>query len=147
MRWSDPSAGACGSPHSTAPACGSCDGRATTSDIPSSFSIYDTDDSRRLLTDIGKDLDLDPRKYRPRGLQHQISGLKNELIDHEAFAAGVETESQQVLADVYRQYTERLQRAGAMDFDDLIGNSVAVLTLFDEVGVLLPPDVRAHPHR
>jgi len=101
--------------------------------FPSSFSIYDTDDSRRLLTAIGKDLDLDPRKYRPRGLQHQISGLKNELIDHEAFTAGVETEAQQVLADVYRQYTERLQRAGAMDFDDLIGNSVAVLTLFDEV--------------
>ncbi len=100
---------------------------------PSSFSIYDTDDSRRLLTAIGKDLDLDPRKYRARGLQHQISGLKNELIDHEAFSAGVETESQQVLADVYRMYTDRLQRAGAMDFDDLIGNSVAVLTLFDEV--------------
>jgi len=101
--------------------------------FPSSFSIYDTDDSRRLLTAISKELDLDPRKYRPRGLQHQISGLKNELIDHEGFAAGVETEAQQVLADVYRLYTERLQRAGAMDFDDLIGNSVAVLTLFDDV--------------
>ncbi|MCB9423721.1 MAG: UvrD-helicase domain-containing protein, partial [Actinobacteria bacterium] len=100
---------------------------------PSSFSIYDTDDSRRLLTAIGKDLDLDPRKYRPRGLQHQISGLKNELVDHEAFSATVETESQQVLADVYRMYNDRLQRAGAMDFDDLIGNTVAVLTLFDEV--------------
>jgi DNA helicase-2/ATP-dependent DNA helicase PcrA len=100
---------------------------------PSSFSIYDTDDSRRLITNIGKDLDLDPRKYRPRGLAHQISALKNELIDHEAFATTVQTESQQVLADVYRLYTERLQRAGAMDFDDLIGNAVAVLTLFDEV--------------
>jgi DNA helicase-2/ATP-dependent DNA helicase PcrA len=101
--------------------------------FPSSFSIYDTDDTRRLITNIGKDLDLDPRKYRPRGLAHQISALKNELIDHEAFAPTVETESQQVLADVYRLYTERLQRAGAMDFDDLIGNTVAVLTLFDGV--------------
>ncbi|MEZ5185251.1 MAG: DNA helicase PcrA [Candidatus Nanopelagicales bacterium] len=100
---------------------------------PSSFSIYDTDDSRRLITNISKDLDLDPRKYRPRGLAHQISALKNELIDHEAFAPTTETESQQVLADVYRLYTERLQRAGAMDFDDLIGNTVAVLTLFDSV--------------
>ena len=74
--------------------------------LPSSFSIYDTDDSRRLLTAIGKDLDLDPASTAPRGLQHQISGLKNELIDHEAFSAGVETESQQVLADVYRMYTD-----------------------------------------
>ena len=100
---------------------------------PSSFSIYDTDDSRRLLTTIGKELGLDPRKYRPRGLQHQISALKNELIDHEGFAASAETEAQQVLADVYRMYSERLQRAGAMDFDDLIGNTVAALTLFDDV--------------
>ncbi|MCU0279685.1 MAG: DNA helicase PcrA [Candidatus Nanopelagicales bacterium] len=99
--------------------------------FPSSFSIYDTDDSRRLITNIGKDLDLDPRKYRPRGLQHQISGLKNELIDHESFVP--ETEAQEVLAEVFRLYTERLHRAGAMDFDDLIGNTVAVLTLFDEV--------------
>ncbi len=99
--------------------------------FPSSFSIYDTDDSRRLITNIGKDLDLDPRKYRPRGLQHQISGLKNELIDHESYVP--ETESQEVLAEVFRLYTQRLQRAGAMDFDDLIGNTVAVLTLFDEV--------------
>ncbi|HPJ20708.1 MAG TPA: UvrD-helicase domain-containing protein, partial [Actinomycetota bacterium] len=101
--------------------------------FPSSFSIYDTDDSRRLITNIGKDLDLDPRKYRPRGLAHQISALKNELIDHEAFAPTAQTESQEVLAQVYRLYTERLQRAGAMDFDDLIGNTVAVLSLFDSV--------------
>jgi DNA helicase-2/ATP-dependent DNA helicase PcrA len=98
---------------------------------PSSFSIYDTDDQRRLLTQISKELDLDPRKYRPRGLAHQISSLKNELIDHEAFTP--ETEAQEVLADVYRRYTERMQRAGAMDFDDLINNTVAVLSLFDEV--------------
>ncbi len=98
---------------------------------PSSFSIYDTDDQRRLLTQISKELDLDPRKYRPRGLAHQISSLKNELVDHESFTP--ETEAQEVLADVYRRYTERMQRAGAMDFDDLIGNAVAVLTLFDEV--------------
>ncbi len=98
---------------------------------PSSFSIYDTDDARRLLTQISKDLDLDPRRYKPRGLAHQISNLKNELIDHESFVA--EGENEEVLADVYRLYSERMQRAGAMDFDDLIGNSVAVLTLFDEV--------------
>ncbi|HQR80490.1 MAG TPA: DNA helicase PcrA [Actinomycetota bacterium] len=101
--------------------------------FPSSFSIYDTDDSRRLITNITKDLDLDPRKYRPRGFQHQISALKNELIDHETFAQDDLNESQQVLADVYRLYTERLQRAGAMDFDDLIGNTVAVLSLYDSV--------------
>ncbi len=98
---------------------------------PSSFSIYDTDDQRRMFTQISKELDLDPKRYRPRGLAHQVSALKNELIDHESFTP--ETEAQEVLADVYRRYTERMQRAGAMDFDDLIGNSVAVLSLFDEV--------------
>jgi DNA helicase-2/ATP-dependent DNA helicase PcrA len=100
---------------------------------PSSFSIYDTDDQRRLLTQIGKELDLDPRKYRPRGLAHQISSLKNELIDHESFTPIEGNEAQDVLADVYRMYSDRLQRAGAMDFDDLIGNMVSVLTLFDDV--------------
>ena len=98
---------------------------------PSSFAIYDTDDQRRLLTQISKELDLDPRRYRPRGLAHRISGLKNELIDHEAFSP--ETEADEVFAEVYRNYAERMQRAGAMDFDDLIGNTVAVLSLFDEV--------------
>src|SRR5881409_3374416 len=49
----------------------------------SSFSIYDADDSRRLMTAVCRDLDLDPKRYTPRSLAAQVSNLKNELVDFE----------------------------------------------------------------
>ncbi|WP_280503390.1 UvrD-helicase domain-containing protein, partial [Nocardia farcinica] len=99
--------------------------------LNSNFSIYDADDSRRLLTMICRDLDLDAKKYSARLLATAISNLKNELIDPEQAAAdaatGGETELPAVVARVYAEYQARLRGANAMDFDDLIGETVALL--------------------
>ena len=52
--------------------------------LPSSFTIYDADDSRRLMTQVARDLDLDVKRNPPRGLLAGVSSLKNELVDHES---------------------------------------------------------------
>ncbi|WP_282784771.1 DNA helicase PcrA [Nocardia sp. CC201C] len=98
--------------------------------LNSNFSIYDADDSRRLLAMVGRDLDLDAKKYTPRLLATAISNLKNELIDPDQAAADAETDDTEfprVVARVYAEYQRRLRAANALDFDDLIGETVALL--------------------
>jgi DNA helicase-2/ATP-dependent DNA helicase PcrA len=95
--------------------------------LKSSFSIYDADDSRRLLTIVGRELDLDPRRYPARSLAAQISNLKNELVTPEAWASSATTAPERVLADVYARYQERLRAAHSLDFDDLIMTAVRLL--------------------
>ncbi|KQU39334.1 UvrD-helicase domain-containing protein [Rhodococcus sp. BP-149] len=104
--------------------------------LNSNFSIYDADDSRRLLTMIGKDLQLDPKKFSSRLLATQISNLKNELIDPDQAVADAEKEPAElpaVIAKVYGHYQQRLRAANAFDFDDLIGETVALLQSHPDV--------------
>jgi DNA helicase-2/ATP-dependent DNA helicase PcrA len=104
--------------------------------LNSNFSIYDADDSRRLLQMIGRDMGLDIKRYSPRLLANAISNLKNELIDP-AQAVGKLTddsdELSRTVASVYGEYQRRLRAANALDFDDLIGETVAVLRAFPEI--------------
>ncbi|WP_082502080.1 UvrD-helicase domain-containing protein [Williamsia sp. Leaf354] len=102
----------------------------------SNFSIYDADDSKRLLAMIVRDLDLDPKKFSPRGSGIHISNLKNELISPEsatATAAEADDDTATTLADIYTRYQARLRAANAFDFDDLIGETVALLQNHPEV--------------
>ncbi len=106
--------------------------------LNSNFSIYDADDSRRLLLMIGKDLGLDTKRHSPRLLANGISNLKNELIGPEQAAARASTDEvggdlPRIIADVYAEYQRRLRAANALDFDDLIGETVAVLQAFPQV--------------
>ncbi len=101
--------------------------------FPSSFSIYDSADSLRLFAAISRDLDLDPKRTPPRMFAAGVSGLKNELIDHEMWAARANSAYDKVLAEVYTDYQARLARAGSFDFDDLIGHTVALLQNHPEV--------------
>src|ERR1700712_3016940 len=73
--------------------------------LKSSFSIYDADDSRRLLTMVARDLDLDAKRYPGRSLATQVSNLKNELIDEESYVP--QTAPEKVLAEVYKLYQQR----------------------------------------
>lgn len=100
------------------------------SGVNSNFSIYDADDSRRLLTMISRDFEIDTRKYSARLLATSISNLKNELIDPEQAAADAATDEAELpglVARVYMEYQRRLRAGNALDFDDLIGETVALL--------------------
>jgi DNA helicase II / ATP-dependent DNA helicase PcrA len=104
--------------------------------LNSNFSIYDADDSRRLLQMIGRDMGLDIKRYSPRLLANAISNLKNELIDPDQAVSNLSDGSDDLahtVASVYGEYQRRLRAANALDFDDLIGETVAVLQTFPEI--------------
>src|SRR4051794_37751556 len=104
--------------------------------LNSNFSIYDADDSRRLLMMIAKDMGLDTKRYSPRLLANSISNLKNELIDPSkaAFEASEGGDDlARIVAEAYAEYQRRLRAANALDFDDLIGETVAVLQAFPQI--------------
>ena len=107
--------------------------------VKSNFTIYDTQDSLRLITLILRDFTIDAKNTKPRMLLSRISSAKNELIDHETFLSNSQLSSEKdaaiesVIAQVYREYQNRLTLANAFDFDDLIGSTVALLQLFPEV--------------
>jgi DNA helicase II / ATP-dependent DNA helicase PcrA len=110
--------------------------------LRSTFSIYDAADSQRLMSMVIRDMDLDPKRYNPRSFSHQVSNLKNELIDEETYASRVGEASphqEQVLAEAYTAYQRRLRQANAMDFDDLIMITVHMFQAF--------PDVAEHYRR
>ena len=100
---------------------------------PSSFSIYDQADSQRLMALVCRELDLDAKHHPPKAMLDQVNMLKNELIDHETFAARADGYREKALAEAYGEYQRRLVAAGAMDFDDLIMNTVFLLQAFPEV--------------
>ena len=86
----------------------------------SNFSIYDAADSKRLMTLVCKDLDLDPKRYQPGALLHWMSNQKNELRDHEEAAKDARNSFEETMAAAYALYQRRLREANALDFDDLI---------------------------
>ena len=97
-----------------------------------SFTIYDSNDSVRLLTVIMKDMNLDSKQYTPRAVQGLISSAKNELMGPADFQLQATDTFQQIVAEIFAVYQRRLQSANAMDFDDLIGKTVDVLQRFPE---------------
>jgi DNA helicase-2/ATP-dependent DNA helicase PcrA len=99
----------------------------------SSFTIYDAADQRRLMTLICRDMDLDPKKVNPRAVLNWISTLKNELVDHEAAAGKAANPTEELYAEAYKTYQARLQAANAMDFDDLIMNTVHLFQAWPDV--------------
>jgi DNA helicase-2/ATP-dependent DNA helicase PcrA len=100
---------------------------AKTIGLKSSFSIYDADDSKRLMTMVGRDLDLDPKRYPARSLSAQVSNLKNELVTPATWADRSGNAQEKVLAEAYTHYQARLEQAHALDFDDLIMRTVRLL--------------------
>ncbi|MEZ5208147.1 MAG: DNA helicase PcrA [Acidimicrobiales bacterium] len=106
---------------------------------PSSFTIYDQSDAQRLVGYVIRDLNLDPKKFPPRSVHATISSTKNEGVGVTEYAERASMIFERKIADVYREYQARLLKAGAMDFDDLLGVTVE---LFQK-----HPDVLAHYQR
>ncbi|KOV20849.1 ATP-dependent DNA helicase PcrA [Streptomyces sp. XY431] len=105
----------------------------------SSFSIYDSADSQRLMALVCRDLDLDPKQYPPKSFTSKVSNLKNELIDEETYADQAANPMEKKLAEAYFLYQRRLREANALDFDDIIMTTVNLLQAF--------PDVAEHYRR
>jgi len=101
---------------------------------PSSFTIYDQADAVRLTGYVIRDLALDPKKFPPRSVHATISAVKNEGVGVDEYADRAQVIFERKIAEVYREYQARLEKAGAMDFDDLL--SVTVRLLRDQPEVL-----------
>src|SRR5688572_18093068 len=91
-----------------------------------SFTIYDTDDSIKVIKACIKDIGLDDKQLPPRQVQNAISSSKNRGEDYEMYASRVEytDERRAAIARVFKLYEERLNNANALDFDDLLIKTV-----------------------
>ncbi|MCA1590128.1 MAG: UvrD-helicase domain-containing protein [Acidobacteria bacterium] len=100
-----------------------------------SFTIYDTDDSQRVVKACIKDLGLDEKQLAARVARNAISSAKNRGEDVELFTSRIDQtdERRAAIARVFKMYEDRLKRANALDFDDLLIKTVMLLRRSDEV--------------
>ncbi|RYB93209.1 DNA helicase PcrA [Nocardioides oleivorans] len=99
----------------------------------SNFSIYDSADSKRLMTIVLRDLELDPKRYQPNAVLNWVSDQKNELRDAEDAAKEARNSFEEAYAKAFASYQRRLREANALDFDDLIMTTVHLLQAFPDV--------------
>ena len=96
---------------------------------PSNFTIYDTDDSKSLIRTLVKEMRLDDKVYKANVVLSRISGAKNRLLGWKAYQddpyvkADDEAAMKPRMGEIYQRYQDRLFKAGAMDFDDLLFNT------------------------
>ncbi|MDC6386353.1 ATP-dependent DNA helicase [Flagellimonas taeanensis] len=107
--------------------------------FPSNFTIYDTQDSQRLIASIIKEMGLDKDIYKYKQVQNRISSYKNSLITVKAYLQNPELVEADAMAkrprmgEIYQNYVDRCFKAGAMDFDDLLLRTNELLTRFPDV--------------
>ena len=102
----------------------------------SSFTIYDTDDSLRVIKDCMKELEMDDKQFPPRSVLGYISRAKDEMLLGEDYLARCEKSGDfrlTKIARIYVEYQRRLWEASALDFDDIILHTVRLLQKFDDV--------------
>lgn len=107
---------------------------ADTIGYPKSFTIYDQADSTRLISYVLRDLHIDSKRYPPRSVRNAISSAKNDGHSPLEFAEMAGQAYERRIAEVFDEYQRRLKAAGAMDFDDLLTNTVRMFR--DYAGVL-----------
>jgi len=101
--------------------------------LPSAFTIYDEGDTERLIAAVLRELDLDAKRFPPRAMAAAIGRAKDHVISAEEYAAGARSYYEQIIAKVYSAYEERKRAAGALDFDDLIAETVRLFREHPEV--------------
>ncbi len=107
--------------------------------FPSNFTIYDTQDSERLISSIIKELQLSKDQYKPKQIFSRISSFKNSLITVKAYYNNYDLQEQdktakrEKLGEIYKEYVDRCFKAGAMDFDDLLLRTNELLNVYPEV--------------
>ncbi|MDG1397637.1 MAG: UvrD-helicase domain-containing protein [Polaribacter sp.] len=107
--------------------------------FPSNFTIYDTQDSVRLISAIIKEMNLDKERYKPKQILGRISSFKNSLITVRAYFNNSDLQeadlhaSRPKVGDIYKEYVDRCFKSGAMDFDDLLLRTNELLARFPDV--------------
>lgn len=104
--------------------------------LNTNFTIYDSDDAKRLVTMVIKDYGLDLKEYSPRGALSIISNWKNELLTPPEALRQAQQEGNthlETIAALYKNYQQRLREANCVDFDDLIGDVVAIMQQHPQV--------------
>ena len=100
---------------------------------PSNFTIYDADDSKRLVITCMKELNIDEKGIAPKTVLHQISALKDNLKTPSMFASEIGSDFRQnQIASIYTLYQKKLRDASALDFDDIIMQTVRLLNENDD---------------
>ena len=101
---------------------------------PRSFTIYDTDDSQRVMKAVYKELNVDDKAIKIKKASNQIGRWKDQLISPEkAVSCSIGNFEEQKIAQIYVSYQKKLREAGAFDFDDLIYCTVQLLEEHSEV--------------
>ena len=106
---------------------------------PANYTIYDTDDAKRLIRSIVKEMKLDNKTYPPGQVLHRISSAKSNLISHQEYNSNAELLNQDKMAgkpyigEIFTRYNTRLKKSSAMDFDDLLFNMNILLRDFPEI--------------
>ena len=97
------------------------------------FTIYDTDDTKSIMKDIIRTLDLDPKVYKEKNLLSKISAAKNNFVLAEEYQNSVSTWQERKVAEVYLEYQARLKKNNALDFDDLLVKTVELFQTCPDV--------------
>ncbi len=106
---------------------------------PQNFTIYDSDDSKRLIKSIINELSLDAKTYSPSYVLHRISGAKSNLFSAQDYCNNTDitnadfSAGKPMVGEIFKMYNTRLKRADAMDFDDLLFNTNVLLRDYPEV--------------
>ena len=100
---------------------------ATLLGYPSAFTIYDQADAVRLTGYVLRDLNIDPKRFPPRSVHATISAAKNDGLSAEDYLERASVIHERRIGEVFEEYQARLRKAGAMDFDDLLGVTVELL--------------------
>src|SRR4051794_16276980 len=106
---------------------------------PKQFTIYDQADANRLTGYVIRDLGLDVKRFPPRSIHSIISAAKNDGLSAAQYAQRAQVIHERKIGEIFTEYQARLQKAGAMDFDDLLGNAVRLLRT--------APDLLSHYQR
>lgn len=99
----------------------------------SNFAIYDSTDSKNLVKQVLKEMDLDEKRFQPAGVCARISGAKNQLLAPEDFAKSAHDFYDEKVAQIYERYAAKLQQNNALDFDDLLLLTLKLLQTNEEL--------------
>src|SRR5688500_9013730 len=101
--------------------------------VPSNFTIYDDGDTERLIAGIARDMDADPQRYPPKAIASAIGKAKDRVLGAKEFAETASSLYEETVARIFLEYERRKRDAGALDFDDLISETVRLFRDHPEV--------------